>query len=88
MLVAFRQVQAGLTDNGDEQMAMEFFDLKARSAKRHGKSRIVKVNLETMLISGDEVEPSAIQINTPQEDEGERPKRGGRKSGSPRRDAT
>jgi replicative DNA helicase len=62
-LIAARQVFLGMKDMEEERIGLEFFDLKARSAKRHSKSRVVEVNLSTMLITNQEVDSSLIHKN-------------------------
>jgi replicative DNA helicase len=77
-LIAGRQVSLGMTaDGNDERIGIEFFDIKARSAKRSSKSRIVETSLATMFISDNEVDPAMIHRrgNDLDEDEDEQPEK-------------
>jgi len=69
-VIAMKQVYLGMKDVEEERLGLEFFDLKARSAKRNFKSRIVEVNLSTMFITNEEVDPALVhKPDTEAEDE-------------------
>lgn len=73
-VIGMRQVDLGHGDSGQGQIGLEFFDIKARSARRSRHSRVLEVNLETMLITNREVNPEiVVRKEKPQQKEEKTP---------------